>query len=64
MRGSCNIRQGFVTVNIESSFDVKANRICLITKQEGEEVKMELRMFSVTKPYHAGLFKGVNAEIY
>ena len=64
MRGSCNIRQGFVTVNIESSFDVKANRICLITKQEGEEVRLKIRMSSVTKPCHAGLFKGVNAEFY
>ena len=53
-----------MTGNIESRFDMKANRICLITKQEGEEVRRELHVFSVTKPCHAGLYKGVNAEFY
>ena len=53
-----------MTGNIESRFDMKANRICLITKQEGEEVSMELHVFFVTKPCHAGLFKGVNAKFY
>ena len=45
-----------MTGNIESRFDMKDNRICLITKQEGEEVRLELLMFSVTEPCHAGLF--------
>ena len=53
-----------MTGNIESRFDMKDYRIRLITKQEGEEVRLELLMFSVTEPCHAGLFKGVNAEFY
>ena len=38
------------------------NWICLITKWEGES--KELHVLILTKPFHTGLYKGLNAICY
>ena len=53
-----------VTENIETRLEFMANWICLITKQERERVSVEILMFSVTKPFHTGSYKYVNATFY
>ena len=42
-----------MTERIETSLEMTAYYICLITKQEGDEVRKEILMRSVTKPFHA-----------
>ena len=42
----------------------KPNWICLITKWEREGESKELHVFLLTKPFHTGLYKGLNAICY